>query len=54
MIQKETHVDDDLADIILVTSSMLEKEMNKIINEIEMLPESKDKVVKLRVEQLNK
>ena len=54
MIQKETHLDDDLADIILVTSSMLEKEMNKIINEIEMLPESKDKVVKLRVEQLNK
>ena len=54
MIQKETHVDDDLADIILVTSSMLEKEMNKIINEIEMLPESKNKVVKLRVEQLNK
>jgi len=54
MIQKETHLDDDLADIILVTSSMLEKEMNKIINEIEMLPESKNKVVKLRVEQLNK
>ena len=54
MIQKETQVDDGLADIILVTPSMLEKEMNKIINEIEMLPESKDKVVKLRIEQLNK
>ena len=54
MIQKETHVDDDLADIILVTSSMFEKEMNKIINEIEIMSENKNKVVKLRVEQLNK
>ena len=26
---------------------------NKIINEIEALPENKDKVVKLRIEQLN-
>ena len=33
---------------------MVEKEMNKIINEIEALPENKDKVVKLRIEQLNK
>ena len=54
MIQKETQVDDDLVDIILVTSSMLEKQMNKIINEIEIMSENKNKVVKLRVEQLNK
>jgi homoserine dehydrogenase len=54
MIQKEIQEDDEIVDIILVTSNMVEKEMNKIINEIEALPENKDKVVKLRIEQLNK
>jgi len=54
MIQKEIQEDDEIVDIILVTSNMIEKEMNKIINEIEALPENKDKVVKLRIEQLNK
>jgi len=54
MVQKETQEDDETVDIILVTSNMIEKEMNKIINEIEALPENKDNVVKLRIEQLNK
>ena len=54
MVQKEVQEDDEIVDIILVTSNMIEKEMNKIINEIEALPENKDKVVKLRIEQLNK
>ena len=54
MIQKEIQEDDEIVDIILVTSNMVEKEMNKIINEIEALPENKDKVVKLRIEQLNR
>jgi len=54
MVQKEIQEDDEIVDIILVTSNMIEKEMNKIINEIEALPENKDKVVKLRIEQLNK
>jgi homoserine dehydrogenase len=54
MVQKEVQEDDEIVDIILVTSNMVEKEMNKIINEIEALPENKDKVVKLRIEQLNK
>ena len=54
MVQKEIQEDDEIVDIILVTSNMVEKEMNKIINEIEALPENKDKVVKLRIEQLNK
>ena len=54
MVQKETQEDDEIVDIILVTSNMIEKEMNKIINEIEALPENKDNVVKLRIEQLNK
>ena len=54
MVQKEIQEDDEIVDIILVTSNMIEKERNKIINEIEALPENKDKVVKLRIEQLNK
>ena len=54
MVQKEIQEDDEIVDIILVTSNMIEKEMNKIINEIEALPENKNKVVKLRIEQLNK
>jgi homoserine dehydrogenase len=54
MVQKETQEGDEIVDIILVTSNMIEKEMNKVINEIEALPENKDKVVKLRIEQLNK
>jgi len=53
MVQKETQEDDEIVDIILLTSNMIEKEMNKIINEIEALPENKDNVVKLRIEQLN-
>ena len=54
MVQKEVQEDDEIVDIILVTSNMIEKEINKIINEIEALPENKDKVVKLRIEQLNR
>ena len=42
-----------MVDIILVTSNMIEKEMNKIIDEIDALPENIDKAVKLRIEQLN-
>lgn len=53
MVQKEIQEDDAVADIILVTSNMIEKEMNKIIDEIEALPENIDKAVKLRIEQLN-
>ena len=54
MVQKEIQEDDEIIDIILVASNMIEKEMNKIINEIEALPENKDNVIKLRIEQLNK
>jgi len=54
MVQKEIHEDDEVVDIILVTSIMIEREVNKIINEIEALPENKNKVVKLRIEQLNR
>ncbi|MDC0423397.1 homoserine dehydrogenase [Methylophilaceae bacterium] len=54
MVQKEIQEDDKVADIILVTSIMIERDVNKIINEIEALPETKNKVVKLRIEQLNR
>ena len=52
MVQKEIQ-DDDVVDIILVTSNIIEKEMEKIIYEIEALPENIDKAIKLRIEQLN-
>ena len=54
MVQKEIHEDDEVVDIVLVTSIMIEREVNKIINEIEALPENKNKAVKLRIEQLNR
>ena len=54
MVQKEIQEDDKVVDIILVTSIMIERDVNKIINEIEVLPESQNKAVKLRIEQLNR
>ena len=54
MVQKEIQDDDKVVDLILVTSLMIEKDINKIINEIEGLSESKNKVVKLRIEQLDR
>jgi homoserine dehydrogenase len=54
MVQKEIQEDDEVVDIILVTSTLIEREINKIINEIESLPENKSKAVKLRIEQLNR
>ena len=54
MVQKEVHEEDQMADIVVVTSYVVEKEINKIINKIEMLPENKGNVIKIRIEQLNK
>ena len=54
MVQKEIQEDDGVVDIILVTSTLIEREINKIINEIEALPENRSKAVKLRIEQLNR
>ena len=54
MVQKEIQENDEIVDIILVTTNMKEKEINKIVNEIESLPENNNKAVKLRIEQLNK
>ena len=54
MVQKEIQENDGIVDIILVTSTTVEKEINKIIYEVEALPENKDKVIKLRIEQLNR
>jgi homoserine dehydrogenase len=54
MVQKEIQEDDEIVDIILVTTNIIEKEVNNIINEIEALSENNNKAVKLRIEQLNK
>ena len=54
MVYKEIQQDDKIVDIISVTPEMTELRINEIINEIELLPENKNKVVKLRIEQLNK
>jgi len=54
MVQKEIHDNDAIADIIVITSGVVENKMNKIISEIEAMSENKDKVIKIRVEQLNK
>jgi homoserine dehydrogenase len=54
MVYKEIQQDDKIVDIISVTPEMTELRINEIINEIEVLPENKNKVVKLRIEQLNK
>ena len=51
MVQKEIQENDEIVDIILVTTNMKEKEINKIVNEIESLPENNNKAVKLRSEQ---
>ena len=53
IVQKEIQKDDGIIDIILVTSNIIEKNINEIINEIEVMPENKNKTVKLRIEQLN-
>ncbi|MDA9211195.1 homoserine dehydrogenase [Methylophilaceae bacterium] len=53
IVQKEIKKDDGIIDIILVTSNIIEKNINEIINEIEVMPENKNKIVKLRIEQLN-
>jgi len=53
MVQKEIHDNDAIADIIVITSGVVENKMNKIISKIEAMSENKDKVIKIRVEQLN-
>ena len=54
MTQKEVEDNATDVDIVLITSSVIEKVMNKIINEIETLTENKNKIIKIRIESLNK
>ena len=54
MTQKEVEENAKDVDIILITSPVIEEVMNKIINEIESLPENKNKIIKIRIESLNK
>ena len=51
---REIKGDNKAVDIYFITPNMVEKEMEKIIKEIEALPDNIDKAVKLRIEQLNK
>jgi len=54
MTQKEVEDNATDVDIVLITSSVIEKVMNKIINEIETLTENINKIIKIRIESLNK
>ena len=53
MVHKEFSDSHRDPDIFLITSKIEEKIINKIIQELESLPENKDKIIKIRVEELN-
>ena len=53
MVHKEVSDSHRDPDIFLITSKIEEKIINKIIQELESLPENKDKIIKIRVEELN-
>jgi len=54
MIHKEIQDNNLDPDIFLVTSKVKEQTINEIISKIESLPENKDKIIKIRIEELNK
>jgi len=54
MVQKEIQDNNLDPDIFLVTSKVKEQTINEIISKIESLPENKDKIIKIRIEELNK
>ena len=53
LVHKEVQEDNQDPDIFLVSSKVQEHQINKVIKEIEALPENKDKIIKLRIEELN-
>jgi homoserine dehydrogenase len=53
MIQKEPPEGEDQTDIILLTHRTLEKRVVDAIAKIEALPTVRDKVVRIRMEELN-
>jgi len=54
MVHKEIQHNNLDPDIFLVTSKVKEQTINEIISKIESLPENKDKIIKIRIEELNK
>ena len=54
MVHKEIQDNNLDPDIFLVTSKVMEQTINEIISKIESLPENKDKIIKIRIEELNK
>ena len=52
MIHKEVQETNQDPDIFLVTSKVQESQINQVIKAIESLPENKDKIIKLRIEEL--
>ncbi|MBT5410510.1 MAG: homoserine dehydrogenase [Nitrosomonadales bacterium] len=52
LVHKEVQEDNQDPDIFLVSSKVQEHQINKVIKEIEALPENKDKIIKLRIEEL--
>lgn len=54
MIQKEHTEEEDRVNIIVLTHTTQEKNINRAIDKIEKLPSMTDKVVRIRLEELNK
>jgi len=54
MVHKEIQDNNLDPDIFLVTSKVKEQTINEIISKIESLSENKDKIIKIRIEELNK
>ena len=52
LVHKEVQEDNQDPDIFLVSSKVQEHQINKVIKEIEALPENKDKIIKVRIEEL--
>ncbi len=53
MVHKEISDESKDPDIFLITSKIKERKINEIIQEIESLPDNKEKIIKIRVEELN-
>ena len=53
MVHKEISDESKDPDIFLITSKIEERKINEIIQEIESLPDNKEKIIKIRVEELN-
>ena len=53
MVHKEISDESKDPDIFLITSKIEERKINEIIQEMESLPDNKEKIIKIRVEELN-